>query len=155
MPKRTNFQIRSDAARQRWHVRDEKKESFWRGHKERCRKSGLSKRAYCTKHNLAYSSFMTWRREIEIRDRESVPPASVSALLATAEKSSNPFVPIRVLSEASLPAQESPVRENNASQSSQVEISLPGGTVIRIQDNCNPSFVAKLLAALGTLRSGA
>ena len=41
--KRSKFQVRSDAAKQRW-VRDDVKEAFWRKHIEGWRNSGLSKR---------------------------------------------------------------------------------------------------------------
>ncbi len=42
--KRTKFQVRSDAAKQRW-VCDDRKESFLRKHIEAWKPSGLSKRA--------------------------------------------------------------------------------------------------------------
>lgn len=150
MPKRTKFQIRSDAAKQRWHVRDDQKEGFWRKHVEAWKKSGLSKRAYCAENNLAYSSFMAWLREIELRDREKEPPAHVAALLPDGTKQQgNPFVPIRIrqedLSKEIEPSAEpkpSPKRQH------QVEIALPSGAVIRLHDGCDPSFVAKLLSCL-------
>lgn len=63
--KRTKFQVRSDAAKQRW-VRDEHKEAYWRRHVDAWCKSGLSKRGYCIAHNLTESSFNAWRRELSI-----------------------------------------------------------------------------------------
>ena len=151
MAKRTKFQIRSDAAKQRWHVRDEEKEKYWRGHADAWRKSNLSKRAYCEKHELAYSSFMAWRREIEIRDREKIPPANVAALLPTGEeKRTNPFVQIRIRPERAAEKVDelTPVAEK--SMRKQIEIVLPTGAVIRLDDECNPSFIAKLLSSLNT-----
>jgi hypothetical protein len=148
MAKRTKFQIRSDAARQRWHVRDDQKEGYWRQHIAAWDKSGQSKRAYCIENNLAYSSFMTWRREIELRDREKNPPANVAALLPNVEKGANPFVPVRILPKK-VPGKiaiEAPPA--SAGEQQQIEIALPGGAVIRLRDGCDPSFVAKLLSCL-------
>jgi hypothetical protein len=68
--KRTKFQVRSDAAKQRW-VRDDKKEAFWRAQIERWKVSGLSKRAFCESNNLSQSLFNAWNREIALRDRET------------------------------------------------------------------------------------
>lgn len=148
MAKRTKFQVRSDAAKQRWHVRDDQKEGYWRSHLESWRKSGLSKRAYCTQNNLAYSSFMAWRREVELRDRESSPPANVAALLSQSAENSNPFVPVRIvpdkvaLAERQVPAESCSVKEQS------IEITLPSGVVIRLNDGCDPTFVATLLCSL-------
>jgi hypothetical protein len=148
MAKRTKFQIRSDAARQRWHVRDDQKEGYWRQHIAAWGKSGLSKRAYCTENDLAYSSFMTWSREIDLRDREKDPPANVAALLSNVEKGSNPFVPLRILSEKVPEEKESEAPPASDVKQQQLEIALPSGAVIRLHDGCDPSFVAKLLSCL-------
>jgi hypothetical protein len=148
MAKRSKFQIRSDAARQRWHVRDDQKEGYWRGHLEAWGKSGLSKRGYCTENNLAYSSFMSWRREVELRDREKDPPANVAALLSNAEKKANPFVPLHILPEKVPKKKESEAPPASAIEQQQIEIALPSGAVIRLHDGCDPSFVAKLLSCL-------
>jgi hypothetical protein len=151
MPKRSKFQIRSDAARQRWHVRDEQKEAFWRGHKEGWKKSGLSKRAYCSAHDLTYSSFMSWQREVEIRDREKVPPANAAALLSkSTEKASGPFVPVRLVSErlSDEKTQESKVKSDAVRQ--QIDILVPGGAVIRLNATCSAPFIAELFFALKT-----
>lgn len=149
MQKRSKFQIRSDAAKQRWHVRDDAKEAFWKSHLDGWKKSGLSKRAYCTEHNLAYSSLMSWRREIEIREREKVPTVNAAALLSkSTEKPATPFVPIRLLPNTDKgQAPRQAVVEGNAAKQ-QVEILLPGGAVIRLNDACNTNFVVELLSAL-------
>jgi hypothetical protein len=149
MPKRTKFQIRSDAAKQRWHVRDDHKESFWRRHLEKWSTSGLSKRGYCRENDLAYSSFMAWRREIELRDREQVPPANVVAHLSkSVEKTANLFVPIRLVPEQvqEKKQEEAPVKSTADQQ--QIEIALPSGAVIKLHDGCDARFVANLLSAL-------
>lgn len=148
MAKKSKFQIRSDAAKQRWHVRDDQKEGFWRGHIDVWRAGGSSKRAYCMEHDLPYSSFGAWCREIELRDREKVPPGSVSALLShQPDKATNPFVPIRVVPDK-VPADEEVVAPmtSGAQTPQQIEITLPNGAVIRLQDSCDAAFVAKLLS---------
>ena len=80
MQKRTKFQIRSDAAKQRW-VRDDRKESFWRKHVVAWKLSGQSKRGYCIAHSLCQSSFNAWNREIAIRDREKIASANAAEIL--------------------------------------------------------------------------
>lgn len=148
MAKRSKFQIRSDAARQRWHVRDDKKEGFWRGHLEAWKKSELSKRGYCTENNLAYSSFMAWCREIDLRDREKDPPANVATLLSNVEKSASPFVPLRIRADGAPKKKETEAPPATAAEQQQIEIALPSGEVIRLHDGCDPAFVAKLLSCL-------
>jgi hypothetical protein len=151
MAKRTKFQVRSDAAKKRWHVRDDQKESFWRGHLDAWRKSGLSKRRYAIENDLAYSSFTSWNREIELRDRETVPPGKVTAPLAPSNnRNTNPFVPIRILPEnrTEQKPQAAPVKSSGEPQ--QIEISLPSGAVMRLHDGCDPSFIARLLSCLKT-----
>lgn len=148
MSKRSKFQIRSDAAKQRWHVRDDQKEGFWRGYIDAWRKSELSKRAYCLEHDLAYSSFMTWKREIELRDSEKVPPANVTALLSDSKKSASPFVSIRIVPEKAPGEKQQETPEIEVVERHLVEIALPNGAVIRMHDGCDPGFVAKLLSCL-------
>jgi hypothetical protein len=149
MPKRSKFQIRSDAARQRWHVRDEQKEAFWRGHNEGWKKSGLSKRAYCVAHDLTYSSFMAWRREVEIRDREKVPPANSAALLSKAtKKPSGPFVPVQLLSEKLTETKANESKAKCDADRQHIDILVPGGAVIRLSATCSAPFIAELVSAL-------
>jgi len=146
--RRTKFQTRSDAAKQRW-VRDEKKEAFWRQHIGVWKRSGLSKRAYCKSKNLADSSFNAWYREIELRDREKVATTNAAVLLTEAEqKSTNPFVPLRLV--ASEPQQEQLEPPHTKADETQQTISIlvPGGAVLRVTDNCNLNFVAELYSSL-------
>ena len=95
MQKRSKYQIRSDAAKQRW-VRDDRKESFWRRHIEAWKSSGLSKRGYCIANDLSQSSFNAWNREITLRDREKIPSTNATELLSVPPEK-NPFVPLRLL----------------------------------------------------------
>jgi hypothetical protein len=148
MQKRTKFQIRSDASKQRW-VRDDRKESFWRKHLEAWKVSGESKRGYCISHNLTQSSFNAWNREIELRDREKVSSANAKALLThTAETPKNPFVPLRLLpDDEKEPEPRLPIVEP-APVTQLIDILVPGGAVIRVDENCSLKFVAELFSTL-------
>jgi len=142
---RSRLQIRSDAARQRW-VSDEKKELYWRRHIEDWKNSGLSKRQYCIKHNLSQSSFSTWVREIALRDKEQ--GAFVAGSLTEPVKSkANPFVPLRIVpDDVREPKSEAPVELGVTEK--KIEIFVPGGAVIRVNDSCNLNFVSKLFYSL-------
>ena len=146
--KRTKFQVRSDASKQRW-VRDDKKEAFWRKHINAWRQSGLSKRAYCIANNLSQSSFGAWFREITIRDREKVPSGNAAALLAESPPE-NPFVQLRLLhgeaNEVKAEAPNVPAAEIESKQA--IEILIPGGAVIRVDETCSVQFVAELFSSL-------
>ena len=147
MQKRTKFQIRSDAAKQRW-VRDEQKESFWRKHVGAWKLSGQSKRGYCISHSLCQSSFNAWNREIGIRDREKIASANAAGLLSDLVKSSkNPFVPLHLLpDEVKEPEFVPPIIESRSEQ--RIDILVPGGAVIRVSENCSVKFVAELFSTL-------
>ena len=145
MAKRTKFQVRSDAAKQRW-VRDDRKEAFWRKHIAAWIQSGLSKRGYCIANDISQSSFNAWNREIQMRDREKAPSRNAAELLSKPAR--NPFVPIRIVPETAkeIVPQNSPVKSRAEQQP--IEISLPEGVVIRLHDGCNPGFIGKLLFCL-------
>ena len=53
--------------------RDPRKEQFWRAHLTRWPRSGLSIRAYCSRHRLAEASFHAWRRTLARRDATTAP----------------------------------------------------------------------------------
>lgn len=145
--KRTRFQVRSDASKQRW-VRDDKKEAFWRQHIDARKRSSLSKRAYCKAKNLSESSFNAWCREIELRDREKVSTTNAAVLLADEKHhSSNPFVPLRLVASESKPEQPDPPASIDETHQP-ISILVPGGAEIRINDNCSVSFVAELYSSL-------
>jgi len=145
--KRTKFQVRSDASKQRW-IRDDKKEAFWRRHIETWKRSGLSKRAYCKSKNLSESSFNAWCREIELRDREKATTTNATALLEETEQQvANPFVPLRLISSEpkceqveSLPAMPEDAKQN-------VSILVPGGAVINVS-GCSVGFITELYLSL-------
>ncbi len=143
--KRTKFQIRSDAAKQRW-VRDDRKEAFWRKHVEAWKRSGMSKRAYCLQNNLTASSFNAWNREIGIRDREKSPSAN-AAELTSAVKS--PFQQIRLVSAEPRPEPPGQTMSQPTSvQSGSVDILVPGGAVIRVTEGCQIDYITRLFSSL-------
>lgn len=147
--KRSKFQVRSDASKQRW-VRDDKKEAFWRQHIQGWKRSGLSKRAYCKSKNLSESSFNAWNREIELRERENVTPAHAEELLAgpVHQISANPFVALRVLPDSPTEEAKAPPIAVNDSANANIELLVPGGAVIRINADCSAVFIAQLFSAL-------
>ena len=145
MQKRSKFQIRSDAAKQRW-VRDDRKESFWRRHIEAWKNSGLSKRGYCLSNDLSQSSFNAWNREITLRDREKIPSANATELLSTSEEKS-PFVPLRLLPDE-IPIENSKSADLHPRTIGSLEILVPGGAVIRVNDELNVALVAELYSFL-------
>lgn len=149
MQKRSSFQIRSDAAKQRW-VPDAKKELFWRKHVEAWRLSGESKRGYCIKRNLSESSFSGWMRELNIRDREKASFANAEALLSTpVNESKNLFVPLRLINAEE--SNEEKVAEQTGEElpaKKLIDILVPGGAVIRVDETCSPEFIADLFATL-------
>jgi hypothetical protein len=150
--KRSKFQVRSDAAKQRW-VRDDRKESYWRRHMDAWRNSGLSKRAYCKAHNVSESSFNAWCRELSIRDREYKPTANVDGLLKAEDFS---FVPIRLVHD-STSTDAAPGALANAvvstpdtktQTSACVDVLVPGGAILRVTDGASLDLVSKLFSTL-------
>lgn len=151
MQKRTKFQIRSDASKQRW-VRDDKKEAFWRKHVAEWKASGLSKRGYAIAHNLPESSFNAWRREIELRDREKIPTANASALLsADPVEPKSGFVPLRIVPDANVSsnsADENCMTSGGDETSGTIELMIPGGSVIRVTHESDLALIRRLLNVL-------
>ncbi len=139
--KKSKFEVRSRAAKQRW-VRDIDKEAFWRSHISAWKKSKLSIRQYCIINtDISESSFRSWLRELDLRDREELQPSSKTDKPQSFE---NPFVPIRVVTAAG--AADAPTA--TVSKKSSLEIILRGSAVIRVDEGTNPAFVSKLLTAL-------
>jgi hypothetical protein len=55
------------------------KQTFWRGHIDAWRQSGLSQAAYCTQHDLSLSSFAYWRHK---RSKPSASTAIVPVVVS-------------------------------------------------------------------------
>jgi transposase-like protein len=158
----------------RW-TRNRVKEEFWRKQIDLWQESGLSVRAFCRESGIVETSFYAWRRELIIRAREDGSAEELSRAmtpntlkdgrggsvairfrqtdrsaiqeLAKSEEKPNPFVPIRLISTGAGKKNEEEAAKV-ASGQSQVEITLPNGAVIRLDDGCNPDFVARLLSSL-------
>jgi hypothetical protein len=136
----------AETSKKRKHLRDKRKETFWRKHVEAQKISGLSKRGYCKANNLSESSLNSWGRELALRAREKLPPTS-ALLHSSPQKAVNPFVSIRLLPDAPVPALEQPVFDK-LSEKPQIEILVPGGAVIRVNEHCNAAFVSELFSLL-------
>jgi hypothetical protein len=141
MQKKSKFQIRSEAAKKRWQ-RDEDKESSWRVHIEAWRASGLSVRKFCQVNFISESSFRTWRRELALRDRESIKPANARATPAHPE---SPFVAIRLVPDQPLKKESSGVTDGLVNS---LQLQMPGGATLLITEQMDLSLVAKLISAL-------
>lgn len=123
MQKRTKFQIRSDASKQRW-VRDDRKEAYWRKQKSYWKDSGLSKRAFCLANGLPESSFNAWCREIDLRDREKDRSTSATALLdSDPGESKNLFVPLRILPDTNIDVAAHAAAKENMHLKERIDIS--------------------------------
>ncbi len=119
---------RRTSEQSRW-TRDVVKEKYWRTQIALWQESGLSVRAFCKEHGVVETSFYAWRRELIVRARESgvddelMEPEKVNpnvlkdgrgrtvsirfrqtdhrALqsLVEEESASNPFVPLKLVSD--------------------------------------------------------
>jgi transposase-like protein len=98
--------------------RDVRKEQQWRQRMEEWRASGLSVRAFCTRHGLSQPSFYAWRRELQRRDTEQ--PA---------------FVPVRVVDEV-VPAR------------GVLEIVLANGRSVRVGPGFDAATLRQVVAVL-------
>ena len=147
MQKRSKYQISSDAAKQRW-VRDDRKESFWRRHIEAWKNSGLSKRGYCIANDLSQSSFNAWNREITLRDREKIPSTNATELLSVPPEK-NPFVPLRLLPDE-MPIEPPASIGLQTRTINSLEILVPGGAIIRINEGLNVDVLAELYSSLSS-----
>lgn len=144
MQKRTKFQIRSDASKQRW-VRDDKKEAFWRKHIESWEKSGQSKRGYCLEKKLSESSFNSWKREIELRDRENMSAKKAGPEVDSPALARGPFVPLRVVPDAA-PAGRGEACA--AVDGKAVEVRVPGGAVLILSQGSSVELAVEIFHAL-------
>ncbi len=145
MQKRGTARSVNEAPKKRKHLRDRRKETFWRKHVEAQKFSALSKRGYARANNLSESSFNFWCREIALRAREKVPKGA--QLHCSDQTSVNPFVSIRLLPDQPVPSPESPLPETDVEEQ-QIDILVPGGAVIRVNERCNIGFVAELFSSL-------
>lgn len=109
--------------------RDRKKELFWRRVIGTQPSSGMSVRAWCSKHSVRESSFYWWRRQLARRDAR----ASV-------------LVPVRVTSNRSASEVFDLSAENGAL--SQIEIVLPARRRVRLIGPVDRQALTDVLAVL-------
>lgn len=117
--------------------RDFSKERFWRRILRLWRRSGLSVRDFCVKHDLTEPSFYAWRRIVADRDQEA------ARVRAESERDSSPraavsddtpvFVPLRVI---------------DASTQAAFEVVLERGRVVRVLRGFDADTLRQLLAVL-------
>ena len=103
------------------HSRNPQLERRWRDLTTRQRRSGLTIRQFCRQHALAESSFHFWRAELARRDSSVTKPSAQPAAA---------FVPVHVT--PTLP----------------IEVVLTSRLVVRVPLGCDPTTVARLVAAL-------
>ena len=113
--------------------RSRSKERFWRRMVRRCRRSGLSVRAFCEEQGLSEPNFYAWRRLLAERDAAAVR-----------------FVPVQVSPEPSSPA----VTESAAGATAALgaagalELVLGPGRRLRVGPGFDGPTLQRLLALL-------
>jgi hypothetical protein len=112
--------------------RDQAKERYWRGHVTGWRRSGLGVRAYCAAEELSEPSFYAWRRVLSERKR-----CRSTASAGTARAPVSPFVPVRLVEEATA--------------SAPLEVVLRGGRVLRVAAGFAAQTLRDVVAALEEL----
>jgi hypothetical protein len=124
--------------RGRW-GRSAEKERFWRSQIEGHAASGLSAREWCRRERLSEPSFYAWRRELALRDREQLAPASANHEHRPASQRPASQRPASQRHAASPPAGRAqgnghafvPVRLA-ATGENRVELEFPSGLVVRV-----------------------
>ena len=152
-------------------ARDQEKESFWRDKLAQWLSSGLSVRAFCRRQQVPESSFNAWRREIMIRDRESLVNDGVSTELSrqsipatvkdsrgrliptkfreaqssqqvVSDSPASPFVPLQIVHST---PHDSAVLQKSITQ---LDIVTPAGFTVRVTSDADVSFIAKIIQTL-------
>ena len=108
---------------------DRKKELFWRRVIRTQPSSGMSVRAWCSKHSVGESSFYWWRRQLARRDAHA--PVLVPVRVAANRSASDVF----------------DVSALNGSLS-RIEIALPAGRCVRLFGPVDRQALTDVLAVL-------
>ncbi len=151
---------RSAAAQKRW-VRDSDKELYWRKTIADWKKSGLSIRAFCQKHDIVETSFYAWRREITIRDRETGKNTSSvdTDIPERVKDSKGRVIPVHfrehhqasreaksVAAATSAPAfVQLKLAETVQKKQTDVEIVCPNGLIIRVGQDTDLELVSRII----------
>ena len=114
------------------------KEEFWRLVLNEHAASGLSVRAFCNRQAVSEASFYFWRRELTIRDEQSNEVPDSPAI-----------IPVRVVdSEPNNSQVELSGDGQRPASSSLIEVSFPGGFILRADAAMEPYTVNAWLVAL-------
>ena len=92
--------------------------AYWRGVLERQAASGLSIGRFCDQAGVSTASFHAWKRKLKLLPEMASRGELTGAL--------SPLVPVRVIGEAGALA---------------ISVELPGGIVVRIPANDDPSLM--------------
>lgn len=113
--------------------RSETRDKYWREVIGNWKASGLNVRDFCRREDLREPQFYAWRRELRLRDMEGT---SLAEPVDATSAPSNPFVPLRVVSETI---------KSEPKIVPAIEIRFAGGASMQLQDDCRLDLVAKLL----------
>ena len=116
--------------------RDPIQERRWRRHLAAWRRSGQSVRAFCAAQGLSEPSFYAWRRVLEPRrgPRVTSNDRTVSAASAAGLTEPSPFVPVRLI--------------DDATPGAAVEVVLRGGRVLRVAAGFSAQALREVVAVL-------
>jgi hypothetical protein len=123
--------------------RDSKREAFWREVLARQAKSSLSVLAFCKQEGVPDSSFYTWRRKIEARDRESGRPGPDALVPKRTD-----FLPVVLRQDDSQPwrGHVGMAPPDRAGES--IAIELRNGRVMRLPGSMPADQIAAIVQAL-------
>ena len=123
--------------------RDPARQRYWRTLLDEQRRSGLTIEAFCQSREVASSSFYYWKRELVKRTTDRQPAERAREAASNRTTTSSPrFLTVQI--------EEQP--QNTPPQaSSQLELVLASGEVLRIATGFDPNTLAQVL---GVLRGG-
>jgi len=110
------------------------REAHWRQVVDRCRKSGLTRSAFCRREGINDNALTWWVRVLRERDRARRPAAAAKSKQRHRPRSA--FVPVRVV--PAVPA----------SGAGSMEVVARGGRVVRVQTGFDPALLQRVVAAL-------
>jgi hypothetical protein len=112
------------------------REQFWRMVLDEHRQSGLSARAFCLQQGVSVPSFYSWRRKIQQRDQ-------------IGQSNNGPLVPVRIVESGGPSAGVS-----TADLAHAVEVTTPGGFVLRVDPSMPTDRITALLRAIVSCGTG-
>lgn len=134
------------------------RESFWRSHISDWKRGGLSKSAYCIKHQLTLSTFQYWYRSIQEKDYKEAqlnPKPTLFKRLELVNTAQSPDDIDTVNDDMQMESVIEPSVGEVVSapiiqkqEKTCVEITFPNGIVLRTDDGCAAGFLTGLFQAL-------